>query len=206
VTPSAACCVLDPESACWLSALGAGREDAYAQLHALLLRVAHGELRRRSAQLDGPERDDLAHQATADALVSIRRRLREFRGESRFTTWAYKFAILEVSSKLGRHFWRTPPAALDAEDWERLPDRLALDPERESEWGELVTALRRGIDESLSARQRRVFVALVLEEIPLDALVHELGSSRNAIYKTLYDARRKLRALLVADGYLCVAE
>jgi RNA polymerase sigma-70 factor (ECF subfamily) len=193
---------LDAESAAWVSALGAEDEAAYARLHARLLRTARGELSRRALRIDGAELDDLAHQAAADALISIRRRLPGFRGESRFMTWAYKFVILEVSSKVGRHFWRTPHAPLDAEDWDRLPDRFGLDPARESEWRELITALRRGIDEGLSERQRRVFVALVLNEIPLDALVDELGTNRNAIYKTLYDARRKLRALLVAEGHL----
>ena len=155
-----------------------------------------------SGGIRGPELDDLAHQAAADALVSIRRRLTDFRGESRFTTWAYTFVIFEVGSKLGRHFWRTPHAPLDTEDWDRLPDRFGLDPERESDWRELVAALRRAVDEVLSERQRRVFVALVLDEVPLDALVHELGGTRNAIYKTLYDARRKLRAELVSGGHL----
>ena len=196
---------LDPESAEWLRMLGAAdaeREAAYAQLHAKLLRIARAELSRRAATITGPELDDLAHQAAADALVSIRRRLCEFRGESRFTSWAYAFVVFEVSSKLGRHFWRAPRATLEDEDWDQLPDRFGLDPARESEWRELVAELHRGVDQILSARQRRVFVAIVLNGVPLDALVHELGSSRNAIYKTLYDARRKLRAQLVATGHL----
>jgi RNA polymerase sigma-70 factor, ECF subfamily len=198
---------LDPESAEWLHALGADGDDcegACDRLHALLLRVARGELRRRgpSVGIDGPELDDLAHQATADALVAIRRKLAGFRGESRFTTWAYKFVIFEVSTKVGRHFWRTPQAPMDAEDWSRLPDRFGLDPARESEWRDLVTALRHAVDEVLTQRQRRAFIAVVLNGIPADALMPELGTSRNAIYQTLYDARRKLRAHLVAAGHL----
>jgi RNA polymerase sigma-70 factor, ECF subfamily len=195
----------DQETAQWLQDLqGPDREAAYERLHRLLLRVARGELRRRGprAGIDGPELDDLAHQAAADALVAVRRKLSCFRGESRFTTWAYKFAVLEVSTKLGRHFWRTPHARLDAEDWSRLPDRFGLDPADESEWRELVGALRRAVDEVLSERQRRAFVAVVLNGIPADALVDRLGPSRNAIYKTLYDARRKLHAQLVATGHL----
>jgi len=193
---------LDPESAEWLRALAAADASAYAELHGRLLRIARAELSRRSATIAGPELDDLAHQAAADALVSIRRRLADFRGESRFISWAYAFVVFEVSTKLGRHFWRAPRATLDADDWDRLPDRFGLDPARESEWRELVEELHRGVDQVLSARQRRVFVAIVLNGVPLDALVLELGSSRNAIYKTLYDARRKLRARLVATGHL----
>jgi RNA polymerase sigma-70 factor (ECF subfamily) len=196
---------LDPESVQWLRDLrGPGREAAYERLHGLLLRVARGEVRRRGprAGIDGPELDDLAHQAAADALLAIRRKLPGFRGESRFTTWAYKFVVFEVSTKLGRHFWRAPRARLDAEDWSRLPDRFGLGPADATEWCESVAALRHAVDEVLSDHQRRTFVAVVLNGIPADALVDRLGPSRNAIYKTLYDARRKLHAQLVATGHL----
>jgi RNA polymerase sigma-70 factor, ECF subfamily len=195
----------DQETAQWLRDLrGPGCEAAYERLHRLLLRVARGELRRRGprAGIDGPELDDLAHQAAADALVAVRRKLPGFRGESRFTTWAYTFVVFEVSTKLGRHFWRAPRACLDAEGWSRLPDRFGLDPADENEWRELVGALREAVDEVLSDRQRRAFVAVILNGIPADALAERYGTTRNAIYKTLYDARGKLRARLVATGHL----
>ena len=198
---------VDAESVDWPRALagtGPQREEALARLHRLLVRIARGEVARRGPRLrlSGPELDDLAYQAAADALVAITGKLGQFRGESRFTTWAYKFVIFEVSAKIGRHFWRHPSVRLDAEDWERLPDRFGFDPAQEAEWRDLLAALRRAVDEVLTARQRRVFVALVLNGVPLDTLVIELGTTRNAIYKTLFDARRKLRAALVANGYL----
>jgi RNA polymerase sigma-70 factor, ECF subfamily len=113
-----------------------------------------------------------------------------------------RFVIFEVSGKIGRHFWRNPGVPLDAEDWDRLPDRFGFDPAREAEWRDLLGALYRAVDEVLTARQRVVFVAIVLNEVPLDTLVIELASNRNAIYKTLFDARRKLRSALVANGYI----
>jgi RNA polymerase sigma-70 factor, ECF subfamily len=87
-------------------------------LHGTLVRIAQGEVCRRGPRLrvTGPELDDLAYQAAADALVAITGKLGQFRGESRFTTWAYKFVIFEVSAKIGRHFWRPPGVPLDAED------------------------------------------------------------------------------------------
>ncbi len=204
---SAAAGPLDPESAEWLGALngkGPQREAALARLHGMLLRIAQRECRRRGPRLGitGPELEDLAYQAAADALVAITRKLGQFRGESRFTTWAYKFVILEVSDKIGRHFWQNPGVPLDAEDWDRLPDRFGFDPAREAEWRDLLAALRRAVDTELSPRQRQVFVAIVVNAVPLDALVIELGSNRNAIYKTMFDARRKLRAALAANGYV----
>jgi RNA polymerase sigma-70 factor (ECF subfamily) len=191
----------------WVQALraeGADRERAAARLHEMLLRVARAEVHRRSWQLriSGPELDDLAYQAAADAAIAIMAKLGDFRGESRFTTWAYKFVIFEVSAKFGRHFWRQPTVPLDSGDWDRLPGRFGLDPARQSEWRDLVDALRRAVEEDLTEHQRRIFTAIVVDAVPLDALATELGSSRNAIYKTMFDARRKLRASLVAHGYL----
>jgi len=175
-----------------------------ARLHELLVRIARGEVRRRAPrlQITGPELDDLAYQAAADALLAITAKLGQFRGESRFTTWAYKFVIFEVSAKIGRHFWRNPAVPLDAGDWDRLPDRFGFDPAREAEWRDLLAALRRAVDQELTPRQRQVFVAIVLHGVPLDTLVLELDSSRNAIYKTLSGARRKLRAALAANGHM----
>ena len=200
---------LDPESAWWLGVLaetGPRREAALARLHELLVRVARAEVARRGprVRITGPELDDLACQAAADALMAITGKLAQFRGESRFTTWAYKFVVFDVSAKVGRHFWRNPGVALGAEDWERLPDRFGFDPAQEAEWRDLLAALHRAVDEELTARQRAVFVAIVLNEVPLDTLVIELASSRNAIYKMLFDARRKLRAALAANGYIGV--
>jgi RNA polymerase sigma-70 factor (ECF subfamily) len=197
----------DAESAEWMRSLrrsGAEGDAALQRLHGLLLRVARAELRRRNSRrlIAGPELDDLAHQVCADAMVAITAKLDQFRNESRFTTWAYRFVILEVSNKLGRHFWRSPEVSIDEEDWDRLPASFGLDPQRRAEWQELIDALRRAIDETLTPRQRRLFVAIILNGVPVDALAVELGSNRNAIYKSLFDARRKLRQTLVANGYM----
>jgi RNA polymerase sigma-70 factor, ECF subfamily len=198
---------LDAESRSWVQGLrtgGSEREAAVARLHGLLLRVARHELHRRSGslRLRGPELDDLANQAADDALLAITTKVDGFRGESRFTTWAYKFVIFEVSTKLARHFWRTSTVALEQQDWDRLPDRLGVQPHQRAEWHELLAALRRAVEEDLTDRQRRVFVAVALNNVPMDVLALELASNRNAIYKTLFDARRKLRASLAANGYL----
>jgi RNA polymerase sigma-70 factor (ECF subfamily) len=183
---------------------GAVRASALARLHDVLLGVARAEVRRRAAlsNVTGPELDDLAHQATDDALLAIIHKLDSFRGDSRFTTWAYRFVILEVAGKMTRHAWRKAAPVADTEDWGRLPDRFGFSPADALEWRELFSALRRAADEELSDRQRRVFAAIVLQGVPLDVLSQELDTNRNAIYKTLFDARRKLRSRLVNEGYL----
>jgi RNA polymerase sigma-70 factor (ECF subfamily) len=200
--------MLDDESERWLrdlSASGTKRGAGQRRLHELLLRVARHELNRRAPRtlLTGPEADDLAHQAAADAMVAILAKLPTFRGESRFTTWAYRFVILEVSTKLGRHHWRNHPAVwLPDEEWERLPDQFGFGPADRAEAAELLAAIRQAVDETLTVHQRRIFVAVVVNGVPLDALVARLGVNRNAIYKAVFDARRKIRAFLVANGLL----
>jgi RNA polymerase sigma-70 factor, ECF subfamily len=198
---------LDAESAEWVSRLsadGGARREAEAELHARLVRIALAEVGRRSATtpVTGPDLTDVAHQAADDAMLAILAKLGEFRGESRFITWAYRFVILEVSGKLGHHYWRHPPVALDAGQWERLPDRLGIDPARHAEAAGILAEVRRVIDYELTPHQRRVFTAIVVDEIPLDALAARLGLQRNAIYKVIFDARRKIRRALVAKGYL----
>jgi RNA polymerase sigma-70 factor, ECF subfamily len=183
---------------------GVQRDSAVAELRDLLLRVARFECERRRGLLRvrGPELEDIAQQAANDALVSIMAKLDEFRGESRFTTWAYKFVMFEVSTKIGRHFWRTGSATVaEPVDPDRFADRLTTTPEQRAEQRELLGALARAVEQDLTEHQRKVFVAIALDDVPADALAAELGSNRNAVYKALFDARRKLRASLAGAGY-----
>ena len=197
---------LDPESRRWLNDLrstGSRREPRLAELHALLLRAARHEVNRRRSWLGGTagvELDDLAHQAAGDALVAVIDKLETYRGASRFTTWAYKFVFFQVSLKMRRHLWSGRRVAFDDTDWERLPNRLAT-PERGLELQAQLAALREAVDESLTPRQREVFVAVALNATPIDIVADRLDSNRGAVYKTLHDARTKLRCHLADAGY-----
>ncbi|WP_104176043.1 sigma-70 family RNA polymerase sigma factor [Arthrobacter sp. Y81] len=198
---------MDMDSSSWLTALddaATKRDAALARLHEMLLRVAIHETYRRGPtfRIGGPELEDLAHQAANDAMVSLLGKLDTFRGESRFTTWAYRFVALEVSNKLVRHFWRRPSVSLDVEDWERLPARFSADPLALTQQRELITAVQRAMNETLTDHQRHFFVAIVVNGVPMDAMVSQSGSNRGAIYKTVFEARRKIRAYLTANGYL----
>ncbi|WP_134322901.1 sigma-70 family RNA polymerase sigma factor [Cumulibacter soli] len=198
---------IDRENHRWVEDLttpGARKEVASRDLFAVLLRVARSEARRRAPvlRLSGPELDDLACQAAADALVAITERLDRFRGDARFTTWACKFVIFNVASKMNRHYWWRHESPYEQEDWSRTPARFDAGPEDEVQAREFAEAVAAAVDQSLSDRQRRVFVANVLNGMPIDALADELGSTHNALYKVLFDARKKLRAALVASGHL----
>ncbi|HEU4450630.1 MAG TPA: sigma-70 family RNA polymerase sigma factor [Gaiellaceae bacterium] len=189
----------------WLEPLrreGAAREEAVSRLHALLLRAARFEVSRRRRLLPhvrGNDLDDLAHQAADDALVSVLARLDDFRGESRFTTWAYKFALLEAAVKLRRRSWQGREVPLEPESW-ALVGSTSPAPERQAEESELLRALRDAIETALTPHQRSVLVALALNGVPIDVLAERLSTTRGALYKTLHDARQKLRRELAASG------
>jgi RNA polymerase sigma-70 factor (ECF subfamily) len=182
---------------------GAPREEAVARLHGLLLRAARFEVFRRSGslpQLSAVELDELAQDAADDAAVSVLRRLGDFRGESSFRTWAYKFALLEASVKVRRRAWRDREVTLEAEHWETLAYG-GPGPDDDVENAALLEAVRDGIRTALTPRQRQVLVAVVLEGVPIDVLAERLDSNRNALYKMLHDARRRLREHVAAAGF-----
>jgi RNA polymerase sigma-70 factor (ECF subfamily) len=186
-----------------LHAQGARREDAVARLHALLLRAARFEVFRRSGslpQLSAVELDELAQDAADDAAVSVLRRLGDFRGESSFRTWAYKFALLEAAVKVRRRAWRDREVTREPEHWESLA-HAGPGPDDDAENAALLEAVREGIRTALTPRQRHVLVAVVLEGVPIDVLAERLGSNRNALYKLLHDARRRLRSHVAAAGF-----
>jgi RNA polymerase sigma-70 factor (ECF subfamily) len=197
--------LLDDESRAWLRNLraeGRTKDEAVASLHALLLRAARFECaRRRPAHphLRGNDLDDIANQAADDALVSVLARLDDFRGASRFTTWVYKFALLEAAVTLRKRSWQGREVPLEPETWS-LFSSAGIEPSEEAEQSELLATLQRAIADVLTPHQRRVLVALALNGVPIDVLAERLSTNRGALYKTLHDARRKLRKHLDEQG------
>ena len=196
-TPSAA----EPDWVEALSTPGRARDDAVERLHALLLRASRFEVARRRRALGyvRDNLDDLATQAADDALIAIMAKLETYRGDSRFTTWAYKFAVLEAGTKVRRRAWQEREMPLEEEGWSRLPDRRAA-PAGDLETAELLGAVRDAIADALTPHQRTVLVAVTLNDVPIDVLAERLATTRGALYKTLHDARKSLRARLAEQG------
>ena len=198
--------IRDPESRAWLARLGssgAEKNVAEIELHDLLLRAARFEIGRRQSALEhvrGDDLDDLAQQAADDACVAVLSKLGDFRGESRFTTWAYKFALLEAGVRLRRRAWQEREVTLKPEAWPAFSDGGAS-PHEQSQTSELMGAIGTSVDQILTPHQRSVLVALALNGVPIDVLAERLSTTRGALYKTLHDARRKLRADLEAKGF-----
>ena len=196
----------------WLSELESSGEKqaaAIADLRDYLLRAAlyslsrsHGDL----AHLAPAEIAQLAEDCAQDALLAILKHLREFRGDSKFTTWAYKFAVNIALVAARREGWKrvSLDQLLDSPDlpeWPIRDERMAIDPDRTALQSEVWAAMRQAIDRDLTERQRQVLKAMVFDDVPMDEVVRHLGSNRNAIYKLLHDARRKLKAHLEARGF-----
>jgi RNA polymerase sigma-70 factor (ECF subfamily) len=195
----------DAESRAWVVGLasdGSRGDGARRDLHGLLLKAARFELNRRRGShphLRGGDLDDLAHQAADDAMLAILDKLPTYRGESRFSTWAYKFALLEAAVKLRRRAWQGREVPIEPEHWAVLAGS-DQSPAASAESNELLGSVSEGIETALSPHQREVLVAIALNGVPIDVLAERLNTTRGALYKTVHDARKKLRAHLADSG------
>jgi RNA polymerase sigma-70 factor (ECF subfamily) len=189
----------------WVAELtsdGPVREDALRRLHALLLRGARFQVSRMSAMramVGAAQVEDIITLAADEAMVAVLGKLATFEGRSRFTTWAYKFAVLQAAVELRRQAWSRREVPLEA-----APPLIEPrpSPDQYVEGAELAGAVREAIDRVLTPHQRRIALALIVDEVPIDVLAERLGTNRNALYKTLHDARSRLRAHLTVEGYL----
>lgn len=190
----------------WVSALsvpGPERDRALGELHALLVHAARRQVHRMGGMSLGhrgeADVDELANQAADEALLALLGKLHTFEGRSRFTTWAYKFAVLHAANAVRAAAWRGREIQLDGLE---LVADTAAQPSQYAEAHDLVGVVRRLLDTALTPHQRRVVVALVVDDVPIDVLADRLGTNRNALYKTLHDARVRIRNALAAEGLL----
>ena len=138
-------------------------------------------------------------------MLAILGKLDSYRGESRFTTWAYKFALLEAAVKLRRRAWQGREIPLEPEDWSRFADPGGS-PVSSAESHEVMGSIGNALQSELSRHQREVLIAVAVNGVPIDVLAERLNTSRGALYKTIHDARKKLRAHLADAGLRFVPE
>ncbi len=195
----------DAEPQNWVEALstpGPRQDHAMDRLHQMLLRASRHQVWRMRSTLAGVgnERlEEIANQAADEAMMAVLAKLSTFEGRSRFTTWAYKFAILQSATEVRRFAWAHREVELT--DDAQLP-ALGPSPASYAEAADLASAVRSAIDVALTPHQRRITIALLIDDVPIDVLAQRLGTNRNALYKTVHDARTRLRANLIASGHL----
>lgn len=188
-----------------LSSPGRAYDEAVAQLHELLLRAARSQVgrMREAAAIGAVRREEIIHSAADEATMSVLSKLSTFEGRSAFTTWAYKFGILQAGTEVRRAAWRD--REINVDDVPEQHQKLAPSPEMYAEGRDLAHAVREGLRDALTPHQRRVAVAVLIDEVPIDVLAERLGVNRNALYKTLHDARQRLRTHLSDRDFLLPA-
>jgi RNA polymerase sigma-70 factor, ECF subfamily len=199
-------------SAEWIAALDSSDDvqaAALTDLRTLLLRAALFTLQRSLhyvGHLQSSILGELAEECAQEALAAILQRLPMFRGDSQFTTWAYAFAVNTALVAARRERRTSVPLdrvleGTDSPAWPVRDEAGSPDPERHALQTETMAAIRDGIQQHLTLKQQQVLRALFLEDIPLDEVVRHWSSNRNAVYKLVHDARRKLKAHLIARGF-----
>ncbi len=197
----------------WVQALrapGDRQAEALTDLRELLLRAALYTLVTHLddlRQVDEYERMALAEDCAQDALQAVLAHLADFRGESRFTTWAYKFGINVALTRARRERWKGISLEALSEDedplewikWKDAPQ--ALDSEMPALQAEIRAVIREVLRSELTARQRQVLKWIAFDDVPMDVVVERLRTNRNAVYKLLHDARLKIKRQLAASGY-----
>ena len=194
-----------------LNATGGVQEAALADLREILLRAALYFFSRSPGDFGGLSHDEVLQQAedcAQDALIAVMDHLQDFRGDSKFSTWAYKFAINKALMAARRERWKGVSLdQLDSQSESSISEWLRHDrdpgavPEQSAIQAEVREALREVIERDLSDRQRRVLALMIFQEVPMDEVVRHFGANRNAIYKLLHDTRRKLKDGLQRRGF-----
>jgi RNA polymerase sigma-70 factor (ECF subfamily) len=194
-----------------LNSMGSAQEAALADLRDLLLHAALYFFTRNLSDFQGLSREEILQRAedcAQDALLAVLDHLSEFRGDSKFSTWAYKFAINMAMMAARRERWKA--VSLDdlaSFDEVNLVEHLVQHaseeaaPERSAMQVEVQRILQEVLERDLTERQRSVLMMMLVHDVPLDEVVRHHGTNRNAVYKLLHDARLKLKAGLRARGF-----
>jgi RNA polymerase sigma-70 factor, ECF subfamily len=206
--------MIDRTNEQWLADLQGSTDQQALALDDLRQRLQRGiyyYLSRERSDLAGlaaHELTQMAEDLAQDATLRVIENLGSFRGDSRFTTWATKIAVRVAISDLRRA--RYKDFSLDdlTADGDLSPGTVATgitsapppNPESETERDDVMHKVSRALEEALTERQRVALTAVALEGVPLEIVAEQMGTNRNALYKLIHDARRKLRTHLESQG------
>ena len=194
-----------------LNTSGEKQESAILDLRDLLLRATLYFFSRNLNDFGGIPREEILQRAedgAQEALIAVMNHLSDFRGDSKFTTWAYKFAINIALMNARRERWKAKsldqlPFSQDGlySEWAKQDPFVSALADRSVILSEIGTLIQEVIERELTDKQRQVLILMVFHEVPMDVVVQRLGTNRNAIYKMLHDARRKLKSSLEERGF-----
>ena len=191
----------------WIADLGSpgeAQELALTDLRAIILRGLPYALSKWLRPTD-PQFESLSEEVTQDTLLRVLDSLHTFEGRSKFTTWVHKIAVRIALTELRRKRWRD--VSLD-ELTENVPGQeplgLLADPEvgpdQAAEQSDMIEQLRRIILKELTEKQRNAMIATQIRGMPIEEVARRMGTNRNALYKLLHDARRRLKQRMEEEG------
>lgn len=183
--------------------------DALADLRVRVQRSIYYYLSQERSDLRDSSPQDLQQMAedlAQDTVMRVLNNLHHFRGESQFTTWANRIATRIAISEMRRARYRDFSLDNLTGEGETLPAEASLiseappNPERAAEQSDTLDRVMGLLSESLTDRQYKALEAVALRGVPMDVVAEQLGTNRNALYKLLHDARRKLKVALESNG------
>lgn len=188
----------------WLSDLvnKEKQAEALADLERYLLRVVALYVERHHEDLtflDTSTSEHLAEDFAQEAIVQILANLDTFRGESKFTTWAYRFVINIAATELRLAHWRTIPLESVIGEGEEslltfLSDQGTPDPETVVARNQIIAVIREIIDKELSERQRIALISVHFNTVPMAEVARQLETTPNNVYKLVHEARKKIKS------------
>jgi RNA polymerase sigma-70 factor (ECF subfamily) len=191
----------------WLTELRDGHPQQAPAIEALRTYLKRGVVtylysRSDLSHLAEQELGQMADDFTQDALLKVQSNLDNFKGKSKFTTWASKIAANHTISELRRAKWRD--FSLDAltesgtsiQEVLEIPEMQGSNPDKENERRQIWSAIENVIENELTERQRQALVAVRVENIPIAEVARLLNTNANNIYKLIHDARLKLKRQL----------
>jgi RNA polymerase sigma-70 factor (ECF subfamily) len=195
-----------------LSTLESIEQDAALNdLRDYLRRGIYYYLSRERSDLSSLASNDLTQMAedfAQDATLRILDNLDSFRGDSRFTTWAMKIGTRTAISELRRARYKDfslEAITADGEfmvglDQNENTTRRPPNPEKVTERQDVLRIISEALEAALTERQRTALEAVTLRGVSMDVVAEQMDTNRNALYKLLHDARKKLRVYLEAQG------
>jgi RNA polymerase sigma-70 factor (ECF subfamily) len=187
----------------WINELsGPNPDETLIDLRAILLRGLRAALYNH---LDGNV-DSIVEDFVQEALIKILKNIGTFRGESRFTTWAQKIAVNVAFTELRRRRWKNVSLQdmIDRFDSNDYTPAILTDPsfspEQQATLRIIMENISQVIQEELTEKQRQAILAVVVGGAPLEEVARQMGTNRNALYKLIHDARKRLKQHLLSAG------
>jgi len=170
-----------------------GDPDGFAEL----IRLSNREVYGLAFRITGNPED--AADVAQDTYIKLLKSIKQFRGDSKFSTWLYRVTSSVAISHMRRKSRKTGlDRALEPDDWKAIPAPGSADPVVRSEQNSLRDRLDAAVND-LPAAYRSVVVMKDVYGFSLQEVGDQLGITEGAAKVRLFRARQRLRDVLHED-------